>query len=75
MFEVSEPQQTHRRIAEVAQDLGIQVVAFDTDLYGVDPTSLGELAGRLALQDNDAVLVKGSRAARMERVVSLLTGA
>ena len=75
MFEVSEPQQTHRHIAEVAQDLGIQVVAFDTDLYGVDPTSLGELAGRLALQDNDAVLVKGSRAARMERVVSLLTGA
>jgi UDP-N-acetylmuramoyl-tripeptide--D-alanyl-D-alanine ligase len=74
MFEVSEPQQTHRHIAEVAQDLGIQVVAFDTDLYGLDPTSLGDLAGRLALQENDAVLVKGSRAARMERVVSLLTG-
>ena len=74
MFEVSEPQQTHRHIAEVAQDLGIQLVAFDTDLYGQDPTSLGDLAGRLALQENDAVLVKGSRAARMERVVSLLTG-
>jgi UDP-N-acetylmuramoyl-tripeptide--D-alanyl-D-alanine ligase len=74
MFEVSEPQQTHRHIAEVAQDLGIQVVAFDTDLYGLDPTSLGDLAGRLALQEHDAVLVKGSRAARMERVVSLLTG-
>ena len=74
MFEVSEPQETHRHIAEVAQDLGIQVVAFDTDLYGLDPTSLGDLAGRLALQENDAVLVKGSRAARMERVVSLLTG-
>ena len=73
MLEVSEPQQTHRHIAEVAKDLGIEVVAIDTDLYGMDPIPLGDLEGRLSLQHNDVVLVKGSRAARMERVVALLT--
>jgi UDP-N-acetylmuramoyl-tripeptide--D-alanyl-D-alanine ligase len=73
MFEVSEPQQTHRHIVEVAQELGIHVVAIDTDLYGITPTSLDDLVGGLALEHNDAVLVKGSRAARMERVVALLT--
>lgn len=72
MFELSEPEKAHRHIAEVAKDLGIQVVAIETDLYGVEPTSLSDIATRLALQENDAVLVKGSRAARMERVVELL---
>jgi UDP-N-acetylmuramoyl-tripeptide--D-alanyl-D-alanine ligase len=73
MFEVSEPQQTHRHIVEVARDLGIAVVAIDTDLYGIEPTSLGDLPGCLGLQKDDAVLVKGSRAARMERIVALFT--
>jgi UDP-N-acetylmuramoyl-tripeptide--D-alanyl-D-alanine ligase len=74
MFEVSDPQQTHRHIVQVAQDAGIEVISFETDLYGIEPTSLGDLVGRLALQENDVVLVKGSRAARMERIVALLTG-
>lgn len=74
MFELSEPQKAHRHIAEVAQDLGIEVIAIDTDLYGVEPAVLSDVVARLALQENDAVLVKGSRAARMERIVALLTG-
>jgi UDP-N-acetylmuramoyl-tripeptide--D-alanyl-D-alanine ligase len=74
MFEVSEPQVAHRHIAQVAQDLGIQVFAIDTDLYGVETISVHDVADRLLLEKNDAVLVKGSRAARMERVVALLTG-
>ena len=74
MFEVSEPQVAHRHIAQVAQDLGIQVFAVDTDLYGVETISVHDVADRLLLEKNDAVLVKGSRAARMERVVALLTG-
>jgi UDP-N-acetylmuramyl pentapeptide synthase len=74
MFEVSEPQVAHRHVAQVAQDLGIQVFAVETDLYGVETISMDDIATRLALQEGDAVLVKGSRAARMERVVALLTG-
>ena len=74
MFELSEPEKAHHHIAEVAKDLGIQIVAIETALYGVEPTSLSDIAARLGLQENDAVLVKGSRAARMERVVTLLTG-
>jgi UDP-N-acetylmuramyl pentapeptide synthase len=74
MFEVSEPQVAHRHIAQIAQDLGIQVFAIDTDLYGVETISVHDVADRLLLEKNDAVLVKGSRAARMERVVALLTG-
>lgn len=73
MFEVAEPRQAHRRIVEVAEELGIQVLAIDTDLYGMTPTSLDDLVVRLGLQHNDVVLVKGSRAARMERVVALLS--
>ena len=57
----------HRRIAEVAHALGIELVAIGTAAYGVDP--LPDRADALApLAAGDAVLVKGSRAAGLERV-------
>lgn len=74
MFELSEPERAHRHVADVARNLGIQVFALETDLYGVETISLHDIADRVLLQENDAVLVKGSRGARMERVVALLTG-
>lgn len=64
----------HLRIAELCDELGIELVAVGTDLYGVAGLqgvdaaieALGELG------DGDAVLVKGSRVAGLERVAAAL---
>jgi len=66
----------HLRMAALAAELGIRVVAFDAPGYGdgiehVDTIeqavdALGDLT------DDDAVLVKGSRIARLERLVAVL---
>lgn len=61
----------HRRIALVAEGLGIEVVGYETGLYG-QPLVTG-VEGAVALLrtmgPGDAVLVKGSRVARLEDVV------
>ena len=66
----------HKRVAGVAEELGIEVVGYETDLYGaarvdgVDAAvSLLRTAGA-----GDAVLVKGSRVARLEDVVLAFEG-
>jgi UDP-N-acetylmuramoyl-tripeptide--D-alanyl-D-alanine ligase len=61
----------HRRVAGLAEELGIEVVGYETGLYGparVDGTdaAVGLLRG---LGPGDAALVKGSRVARLEDVV------
>ncbi|MHB1138143.1 MAG: UDP-N-acetylmuramoyl-tripeptide--D-alanyl-D-alanine ligase [Microthrixaceae bacterium] len=66
----------HRDVATIAADLGIEVLAVGTDLYGVEPladvaAALAELAAR-DLRDGDVVLVKGSRVAGLERVAAAL---
>jgi UDP-N-acetylmuramoyl-tripeptide--D-alanyl-D-alanine ligase len=71
MAEIDDPLEGHRRVAADAAELGIEVIATGTDLYGVAPTddpvgSLGEL------REGDVVLVKASRAAGLERVVERL---
>ena len=61
----------HRRIALLAQELGIEVVGYETSLYcesyvtGVDEA----VAVMRTMGPDDAVLVKGSRVARLEDVV------
>jgi UDP-N-acetylmuramoyl-tripeptide--D-alanyl-D-alanine ligase len=60
----------HLEMADRAALLGIDLVAVDTDLYGVASLAgideaFAHLAG-LALGDGDAVLVKGSRVAGLE---------
>jgi UDP-N-acetylmuramoyl-tripeptide--D-alanyl-D-alanine ligase len=67
MAELAEPRAQHAEIARLAGDLGIELIAVGTDLYGVTPVddpiaALGSIGGR------DAVLVKGSRVAGLERV-------
>jgi UDP-N-acetylmuramoyl-tripeptide--D-alanyl-D-alanine ligase len=71
MAEISDPAAEHRGILEYARRLGVEVVATGTDLYGIDPVddpvaALGSIAG------GDAVLVKGSRVAGLERVAAAL---
>jgi UDP-N-acetylmuramoyl-tripeptide--D-alanyl-D-alanine ligase len=67
MAEIADAAADHRAIAAEAAALGIELVAVGTDLYGVEPVddpvaALHDLAG------GDAVLVKGSRVAGLERV-------
>jgi UDP-N-acetylmuramoyl-tripeptide--D-alanyl-D-alanine ligase len=66
--------EAHRQIAALAEALGVQLVAVGTDAYGVTPVGDVDAAVE-ALGDlgpHDAVLVKGSRVAGLERVAALL---
>ncbi len=61
----------HRRMTRVAEDLGIEVIGFQTALYG--PAEVDGVDEAVALLRTmgpaDAVLVKGSRVVRLEDVV------
>lgn len=73
-------EEEHRRIADLAAELGVEVVAVGTSLYGTDPlpdpesavTSLRESIE--AGPADTAVLVKGSRVAGLEAVAHALGG-
>lgn len=64
----------HRRIAALAGELGVELVAVGTDLYGVEPVADTDAAVQALgeLGDGDAVLVKGSRVARLEVLAEAL---
>ena len=69
MAEIEDPRAEHLAIAAYARDRGIEVLAAGTPLYGLDPvddvlTAVASLAG------GDALLVKGSRVAGLERVAA-----
>lgn len=70
----SDEDEAHRGVAAQASALGIEMIAVGTDRYGVDPVAdVDEVIGRLgALGPDDAVLVKGSRVAGLERVAAAL---
>jgi UDP-N-acetylmuramoyl-tripeptide--D-alanyl-D-alanine ligase len=74
MAELANPEHEHREIAALAQRLGIELVAVNTDAYGVPGVDLAEAIeiGR-GLGEGTAVLVKGSRVAQLERLVEQLT--
>jgi UDP-N-acetylmuramoyl-tripeptide--D-alanyl-D-alanine ligase len=70
----------HRRVAELANELHIELVAVGTSLYGRSPVAdiddaVAALGGTSSLGPGTAVLVKASRVAGLERLAQRLTGA
>jgi UDP-N-acetylmuramoyl-tripeptide--D-alanyl-D-alanine ligase len=61
----------HRRVALLAEELGIDVVGFETDLYGAARVDGVDDAVALlrTMGPGEALLVKGSRVAHLEDVV------
>lgn len=73
MAEITEPEASHRYVWQHACDMDIDVVALETDLYGPVVSTLEEAVGAVVgLGPDTAVLVKGSRSSRTERVVDAL---
>lgn len=69
----------HRRIADVAGELGVRIVSFGGADYGSSDVVIGQaddVNGAVALLGDldaeDAVLVKGSRIAGLERLAAAL---
>ena len=64
----------HRRIARVADELGVEVVAVGTRDYGgaTVPDAAAALVALGELGPDDAVLVKGSRVAGLEKLAEAL---
>lgn len=71
MAELDDAEAGHRGIAQLARELGVDLVAVGTDLYGCTPVD-DPVAAVGSLAAGDAVLVKGSRVARLEVVVRRL---
>jgi UDP-N-acetylmuramoyl-tripeptide--D-alanyl-D-alanine ligase len=72
----SETEPEHQRVAQLADELGIEVVGYQTALYGRAAVDGADDAVALlrTLGPRDAALVKGSRVARLEDVVQRYDG-
>lgn len=70
MAELKEPAIAHRAIAALARRHEVELIPVDTNLYGPEPVSLqAAIAGVGEFGQGDAILVKGSRVAGLERLV------
>ena len=76
MAEISDAEVQHKNIVQLAQELGIEVIAFHTDLYGLPSyETYAEVYALLQKRSaNTAILLKGSRVAGLEAVTQLLLG-
>jgi UDP-N-acetylmuramoyl-tripeptide--D-alanyl-D-alanine ligase len=76
MAELDDPVAAHREVAEAAEDLDVRLVAVGEPLYGGELVAgideAAALAASMELGDGDAVLVKGSRVAGLERLAERL---
>ena len=69
MAELKDPEIAHRAIAALARRHDITLVSVDTNLYGDESITLQAAIGRVGeFGESDAVLVKGSRIAGLERL-------
>ena len=71
MAEISDAADEHLAVAAYAAERGIEVVAVGTDAYGVVPVD-DPVATIGSVARGEAVLVKGSRVAGLERVAAAL---
>ena len=71
MAEISDAALEHLAIARYAAERGVEVIAIGTDLYGVEQ-SIDAAAALGLLTGDDAVLVKGSRVAGLEKLAAIL---
>ncbi len=70
MAEVDDPDRAHKDVATLAEEFGIDVVAIDTDLYGVAAHhDVPDFVREALMNGNAAVVVKGSRVTGLERIV------
>ena len=69
MAELADSASEHCSIREYATELGIELVAVNTDLYGVDAVSFDQARDQLKkLSRDDAALVKGSKVTGLVRL-------
>jgi UDP-N-acetylmuramoyl-tripeptide--D-alanyl-D-alanine ligase len=73
MAELDDPASEHAVITAYARDRGIEVLAVGTDLYDVPPVD-DPVAALGPLGEGDAVLVKASRVAGLEKLAARLVG-
>ena len=76
MAEIDQPETRHLDVAKEAERLGIELVAYNTPLYGVSSLAtyeaVAEFLGHQKVRT--AMLVKGSRVAGLDAVARLLVG-
>jgi len=72
MAEIAHTEESHRSVAQFCTKNNIELLALETGMYGTDALSLDEVIRRVSDNAHAVVLVKGSRAARTERVVHAL---
>lgn len=76
MAEIANAEAQHKNIAQLAKDLGVEVIAFRTELYGIPSyetyVEVYELLQKRSA--NTAILLKGSRIAGLDAVTQLLMG-
>ena len=69
MSEVTDERGAHQNVAALAKELNIQLLPYNTDLYGRPGLSLDHVMTYLTSEKWDSLLVKGSRAAATEDVI------
>ena len=70
MAEVVDPVSSHAQIARLCEELHIELLSLETDLYGTGSLSLGEVVFHLEEHgEGTIILAKGSRVAAVERIV------
>lgn len=73
MAELAQPEADHVRIATLARENSIQIIAVGTSLYGEPSRSIDEALAELdGIGDGDVVIVKGSRICGLEHLVDRL---